>query len=90
MGIEGNHTYSKPGNMDKLPTPPGFVSQTTFVLRNVHQGRESSRPGQDQITGLCLDDASFKLSLNSRPWILHDHTNPTSESLKPIKPEEVP
>ena len=91
MGIEGNHTYSKSGNMDKLSTPPGFVSQTTFVLRNVHQDRDSSRsmtPGQEQITGFGMDDASFKLSLNSRPWIVHDdHTNPNSESLKPIKPE---
>lgn len=90
MGIEGNHAYSKTGNMDKLSTPPGFVSQTTFVLRNVHQDRESSRPGQvqEQITGFGMDDASFKLSLSSRPWIVHDdHTKPTSETLKPTKPE---
>lgn len=88
MGVEGNHTYSKSGNMDKLSTPPGFVSQTTFVLRNLHQDRESSRSEQEeQITGFGMDDASFKLSLNSRPWIVHDHTNPTSEALKPMKPE---
>ncbi|KAG2326440.1 hypothetical protein Bca4012_035387 [Brassica carinata] len=90
MGVESNHTYSKSGNMDKVSTPPGFVSQTTFVLKNLRQDRESSRsvpPGQEQITGFRLDDASFKLSLNSRPWIVHDHTNPTSEALKPIKPE---
>ncbi|KAJ0258766.1 inactive lysine-specific demethylase JMJ19 [Hirschfeldia incana] len=87
MGVEGSHTYSKSGNMDKLSTPPGFVSQTTFVLRNVHQDRESSRSGQEQITGFGMDGASFKLSLHSRPWIVHDHKNPTSETLKPIKPE---
>ncbi|KAF8084870.1 hypothetical protein N665_0694s0004 [Sinapis alba] len=90
MGIEGNHTYSKSGNMDKLSTPPGFVSQTMFVMRNVHQDTEHSKsvpPGQEQITGFSMDDASFKLSLNSRPWIVHDHTNPTSEALKPMKPE---
>ncbi|CAH8315662.1 unnamed protein product [Eruca vesicaria subsp. sativa] len=72
--------------MEKLSTPPGFVSQTTFVLKNVHQDRESS-PGQEQISGFGMGDTSFKLSLNRRPWIVHDHTNPTSEALKPVKPE---
>ncbi|XP_024003878.1 probable inactive lysine-specific demethylase JMJ19 [Eutrema salsugineum] len=90
MGIEGGHTYSKSGNMDKLSTPPGFVSQTSFVLRNVHRDRESSRSvlGQDQITGFGTDDAdSFKMFLTNRPWILHNHTTPSSEALKPMKSE---
>lgn len=90
MGIEGVHTSSKSGNMEKLSTPPGFVSQTTFVLRKVHRDRESSRsvPGQEEITGFGADDADgFKMFLANRPWILPDHKTPSSEALKPVKSE---
>uniref|UniRef100_A0A1J3JML8 Putative inactive lysine-specific demethylase JMJ19 n=1 Tax=Noccaea caerulescens TaxID=107243 RepID=A0A1J3JML8_NOCCA len=90
MGIEGVHTNSKTGNMEKLSTPPGFVSQTTFVLRKVHRDRGSSRsvPGQEEITGFGADDADgFKMFLANRPWILHDHKTPSSEDLKPVKSE---
>lgn len=83
-------TYLKPGDIDRFSTPPGFVSQTSFVLRNVHRDKESSRlvSGQEQITGFGTYDAdSFKMFLTNRPWIVHDRTTPSSESLKPKKSE---
>ncbi|VVB02673.1 unnamed protein product [Arabis nemorensis] len=85
MGIEGLRTF-KPVDMDKFSTPPGFVSQTSFVLRNVHRDKESSRSvsEQEQIAGFGTDDAaSFKKFLTNRPWIVHAHTTP----LKPMKSE---
>lgn len=90
MGVEGVPAYLKSGNMDIISTPPGFVSQTSFVLRNVRPDEESSRSGSrpEQTTGFGRDDAqSFNMVLTNRPWIVHDHTTPSSEALKPIKPK---
>ncbi|CAH2058772.1 unnamed protein product [Thlaspi arvense] len=94
MGIESVHTYSKSGSMDKLSPPPGFESQTRFVLRKAHVDREGSRsvPRPEQITGFGTDDAdSLKRFLASRPWIVHDHIAPTSTPMKPeARPRRLP
>nr|AAC79608.1 unknown protein [Arabidopsis thaliana] len=90
MGIEGVSTYLKSGNMDTISAPPGFVSQTSFVLRNVPRDKESPRSvsRQEQTTGFGTDDKdSCNMFLKSRPWIVHGHTIPSSEALRPKKTE---
>ncbi|KAG7643619.1 JmjN domain [Arabidopsis suecica] len=90
MGIESVSTYLKSGNMDTISAPPGFVSQTSFVLRNVPRDKESPRSvsRQEQTTGFGTDDKdSCNMFLKSRPWIVHGHTIPSSEALRPKKTE---
>ncbi|EOA26662.1 hypothetical protein CARUB_v10022740mg [Capsella rubella] len=90
MGIEGVPTFSKSGNMDMISTPPGFVSKTSFVLRNVRRDEESSRSVSrlEQTTVSGANDAnSFNMFLTNRPWIVHDHTVPSSEASRPKKSE---
>ncbi|XP_010555865.1 PREDICTED: uncharacterized protein LOC104825261 [Tarenaya hassleriana] len=57
--------------MDRVSTPPGFVSQTSFVLKHVSREKE--------ITNLS-DEETFKTCLWSRPWILHDQAALNSEA----------
>ncbi|CDY07685.1 BnaA03g18260D [Brassica napus] len=82
-GFEGVNRSSKSGNVDKfLSPPPGFEgSQARFVLRKVQEKTNGFRPG---------DADSFQKLVNSRPWIVHDHTTPSSGVLKPTKPEVHP
>ena len=78
-GFEGVNRSSKSGNVDKfLSPPPGFESQARFVLRKVQEKTNGFRPG---------DADSFQKLVNSRPWIVHDHTTPSSGVLKPTKPQ---
>ncbi|XP_010555864.1 PREDICTED: uncharacterized protein LOC104825259 isoform X3 [Tarenaya hassleriana] len=66
-------------NMDKVSTPPGFVSQTSFVLKQV-----SRREGRSNLSrsGRRADKESFESCLWSRPWILHDQATHSSEPPK--------
>lgn len=78
-GFEGVNRSSKSGNVDKLLSPPpGFESQARFVLRKVQEKTNGFRPG---------DADSFKKLLNRRPWIVQEHTTPSSGVLKTTKPE---
>ncbi|XP_010555862.1 PREDICTED: uncharacterized protein LOC104825259 isoform X2 [Tarenaya hassleriana] len=65
--------------MDKVSTPPGFVSQTSFVLKQV-----SRREGRSNLSrsGRRADKESFESCLWSRPWILHDQATHSSEPPK--------
>ncbi|KAF3549433.1 hypothetical protein DY000_02002137 [Brassica cretica] len=81
-GFEGVNRSSKSGNVDKLLSlPPGFESQARFVLRKVQEKTNGFRPG---------DADSFQKLLNRRPWIVQEHTTPSSGVLKTTKPEVQP
>ncbi|XP_010505547.1 PREDICTED: probable inactive lysine-specific demethylase JMJ19 [Camelina sativa] len=83
MGVEAVPTYLKSGNMDIISTPPGFVSQTSFVLKNVRRDEDSSMSVSRQEQTTTEED----MFLTNRPWIVHDHTLPSSEASKAKQPE---
>jgi hypothetical protein len=90
MGTKRTRSCLNDKNVERLSSPPGFVSLTSFILKRVEKSEETnnsisleSASKQEPIKMSSMFDmtdiAELKRSLQCRPWVLFDQSNQSLE-----------